>query len=177
MWHWARNLTPLILGFLTCKKPGKGYQDESRVPTGGAHSMAAFIPSPFCQNPVDLGSTPNVLPEGGCSSPRLTTFPGITALHSQPHTKQAQKWHPGGCRGQAGFQNCPRNTLINISPWAKEKYLEEAARQSWDGHYLPPLGSNLFENWSPRLGPWAEAQTGKGRKEASPGTSLQIPTL
>lgn len=37
VWHWARNLTPLILtSFLICKMPGKCYQDESRVSRGGA---------------------------------------------------------------------------------------------------------------------------------------------
>lgn len=138
-----------------------GFQQE--VPT---KRWPFFIPSPFCQSSVGLEvlHTCSLRKESQVHS--RPQFPGTA---DQPSLSAPQQV---GLRGPAGLQTSPRSTLINVSPRAEGKYLEETAGQAWDGHLLPPLGSSLFENSSPRLGLWAEAQVGKGRKEAAPWTSL-----
>lgn len=155
-------------GFLICKMPGKHYQDESRIPTG-----TFTYPLPILPEPNRIGFTPKVLPEGGRSSPRLTPFPGITNSPSlsTPHQALAHSGLQRPCWLSKQSKKHPDKYL----PQDQREIFRRGCRQDWDGHSLLLLGSSLFESWSPKLELRDEAQSAKGRKEASPWASLQIP--
>lgn len=155
-------------GFLICKMPGKHYQDESRIPTG-----TFTYPLPILPEPNRIGFTPNVLPEGGRSSPRLTPFPGITNSPSlsTPHQALAHS----GLQRPRWLSKQSKKHPDKYLPQDQREIFRRGCRQDWDGHLLLLLGSSLFESWSPKLELRDEAQSAKGRKEASPWASLQVP--
>lgn len=154
-------------GFLICKMPGKHYQDESRIPTG-----TFTYPLPILPEPNRIGFTPNVLPEGGRSSPRLTPFPGITNSPSlsTPHQALAHS----GLQRPRWLSKQSKKHPDKYLPQDQREIFRRGCRQDWDGHSFLLLGSSLFESWSPKLELRDEAQSAKGRKEASPWASLQV---
>lgn len=116
------------IGFLSRKMPGKHYQDESRIPTG-----TLTYPLPILPKPSRLGFTPNVLPEGGRSSPWLTPFPGITDSPSlsTPHQAGPDLAHSGLQRPTWPSKQSKKHP---------DKYLPQGQREIFRRGCRPGLG-------------------------------------
>lgn len=84
--------------------------------------MVAFIPSPSGQSPEDLQATPDVLPERGHSSSRLTSLPGITDSPSlsTPHPADLDLAHSGLQRPSWLSKQTKKHT---------DKYVPESQRE------------------------------------------------